>query len=106
MCLQGTEHPINGSVKFPLTFQVWGQVCFQVISLKGTCLKILWLHVKVWGGDSESQPQALLTLSEADGIDAARESYCIQYCCLFRHLWQVETGSGTLIQLITKEKHI
>lgn len=77
MCLQGTEHPINGLVKFPLTFQVWGQVCFQVISLKGTCLKILWLHVKMWGEIGN-----LLTLSEADGIDAARESYCIQYCCV------------------------
>lgn len=28
--LQGTEHPVNAFVKFPLTFQVWGQVCFLV----------------------------------------------------------------------------
>lgn len=28
--LQGTERPVNAFVKFPLTFKVCEQVCFQV----------------------------------------------------------------------------
>lgn len=37
--LQGTDRPVDALVKFPLTFQVRGQVCFQAAAQRAQASK-------------------------------------------------------------------
>lgn len=37
--LQGTDRPVNTLMKFPLTFQVLGQVCFQAAAQRAHASK-------------------------------------------------------------------